>query len=202
MAEITFRTEAARAVIETIARNRPDMLVGAGTVITLDQLEAAKAAGAQYALSPGIDSGILDRAAEIGLPFAPGLMTPSELQLALRHGCQVVKFFPAGAAGGPKMLQSMAAPYAHTGIGFNPTGGVSLDTLADWIAIPAGQNGRRHLDRDARGYRQKGLARHCPPRPVPPSTWWPRCGAGNEPETPPNVRPSISSASPPPVRRS
>ena len=136
VAEITFRTEAAGAVIETIARSRPDMLVGAGTVITLDQLEAAKAAGAQYALSPGIDSGILDRAAEIGLPFAPGLMTPSELQLALRHGCQVVKFFPAGAAGGPKMLQSMAAPYAHTGIGFNPTGGVSLDTLADWIAIP------------------------------------------------------------------
>ena len=136
VAEITFRTVAARAVIEIIAGKRPDMLVGAGTVITLEQLEAAKAAGAQFALSPGVDAEILTRAAEIGLPFAPGLMTPSELQLALRHGCKLVKFFPAGAAGGVKMLKSIAAPYAHTGVGFNPTGGVSLDTLADWLAIP------------------------------------------------------------------
>jgi 2-dehydro-3-deoxyphosphogluconate aldolase/(4S)-4-hydroxy-2-oxoglutarate aldolase len=136
VAEITFRTEAARAAIEAIAGKRPDMLVGAGTVITLEQLESAKAAGARYALSPGIDADILARAAEIGLPFAPGLMTPSELQLALRNGCKVVKFFPAGAAGGPRMLESVAAPYAHTGIGFNPTGGVSLDNLADWLAIP------------------------------------------------------------------
>ena len=136
VAEITFRTEAARAAIEAIAGKRPDMLVGAGTVITLEQLESAKAAGARYALSPGIDADILARAAEIDLPFAPGLMTPSELQLALRNGCKVVKFFPAGAAGGPKMLESVAAPYAHTGIVFNPTGGVSLDNLADWLAVP------------------------------------------------------------------
>ena len=136
VAEITFRTAAARDVIATIAWHRKDMLIGAGTVITLEQVEAAKTAGAQYALSPGIDTDILARAAELGLAFAPGIMTPSELQLALRHGCKMVKFFPAGPAGGPKMLSSIAAPYAHAGVGFNPTGGVTEDNLADWFAIP------------------------------------------------------------------
>lgn len=136
VAEITFRTEAARETIETMARERPEMIVGAGTVLTEAQADAALAAGARFALSPGIDAAVLAHAAQIGLPFAPGIMTPSDLQLALRHDCKMVKFFPAKPAGGPNMLKNIAAPYAHTGIGFNPTGGVSLDNLADWLALP------------------------------------------------------------------
>lgn len=136
VAEITFRTSAARDTIAAIAANRPDMIVGAGTVLDEAQADAAKEAGASFALSPGIDAEVLKHAAKIGLPFAPGIMTPSELQVALRHGCGMVKFFPATPAGGPNMLKNIAGPYVHTGIGFNPTGGVTLDTLADWLAVP------------------------------------------------------------------
>lgn len=136
VAEITYRTEAAQAAIAAMATHRPEMIVGAGTVLTEAQVEAAHAAGAQFALSPGIDAAVLAHAAKVGLPFAPGIMTPSDLQLALRHGCGMVKFFPAMPAGGPNMLKNIAAPYAHTGIGFNPTGGVTLANLGEWLALP------------------------------------------------------------------
>lgn len=136
VAEITFRTDAARDAIAAIAQDRPDILVGAGTVLTNDQVDAASAAGAQFSLAPGLDADTLSHAAKRGLPFAPGIMTPSDLQAALKADCTFVKFFPATPAGGPKMLQSIAGPYAHTGLGFNPTGGVTLDTLADWLAVP------------------------------------------------------------------
>lgn len=136
VAEITFRTAAARATIEAMAAHRPDMLVGSGTVLTEDQVDQSLAAGARFALSPGIDAGVLAHAARVGLPFAPGIMTPSDLQVALRAGCTMVKFFPAMPAGGPNMLKNIAAPYAHTGIGFNPTGGVTMDNLGDWLALP------------------------------------------------------------------
>lgn len=136
VAEITFRTEAARDVIAKIAAERPEMIVGAGTVLTEAQADDALAAGARFALSPGIGAAVLAHAARIGLPFAPGIMGPSELQIALRHGCEMVKFFPAMPAGGPSMLKNIAAPYAHTGIGFNPTGGVTPENLPDWLALP------------------------------------------------------------------
>jgi 2-dehydro-3-deoxyphosphogluconate aldolase/(4S)-4-hydroxy-2-oxoglutarate aldolase len=136
VAEITFRTAAARDTIAAIARHRPDMIVGAGTVLDEGQVDAALDAGAQFALSPGLDPAVLTHAARRGLAFTPGIMTPTDLQAALRHGCRLVKFFPAMAAGGPAMLKNIAAPYAHTGIGFNPTGGVTPDKLPDWLAIP------------------------------------------------------------------
>lgn len=136
VAEITFRTDAARATIEAIAKARPEMLVGAGTVLSETQVDQSLDAGARFALSPGLDAAILAHAASRGLPFAPGIMTPTDLQAALRAGCRMVKFFPAMPAGGPSMLKNIAAPYLHTGIRFNPTGGVSMDNLADWLAIP------------------------------------------------------------------
>jgi 2-dehydro-3-deoxyphosphogluconate aldolase/(4S)-4-hydroxy-2-oxoglutarate aldolase len=136
LAEITFRTPAARDTIAAIARHRPAMIVGAGTILSEDKLDAATDAGARFALSPGLDPAVLTHAARRGLPFAPGIMTPSDLQAAMRHGCRLVKFFPATAAGGPAMLRAIAAPYAHTGIGFNPTGGITADTLGDWLALP------------------------------------------------------------------
>jgi 2-dehydro-3-deoxyphosphogluconate aldolase / (4S)-4-hydroxy-2-oxoglutarate aldolase len=135
VAEITFRTAAARDTLAAIARHRPEMVVGAGTVLTEDQCDAANEAGATFALSPGLDPLVLAHAARKGLPFAPGIMTPSDLQAALRHGCRMVKFFPAMAAGGPAMLKNIAAPYAHTGIGYNPTGGVTPGNLPDWLAL-------------------------------------------------------------------
>lgn len=136
VAEITFRTDAARATIAAMARHRPEMLVGSGTVITEEQVDQSLEAGARFALSPGIDAAVLAHAAARGLPFAPGIMTPSDLQVALRVGCRMVKFFPAMAAGGPNMLKNIAAPYKHTGIRFNPTGGVTMDNLGDWLALP------------------------------------------------------------------
>jgi 2-dehydro-3-deoxyphosphogluconate aldolase/(4S)-4-hydroxy-2-oxoglutarate aldolase len=131
--EVTFRTAAAVDTIRQIAQARPSMLVGAGTVLTEEQADTAKAAGATFALSPGIDRAVLAHAEQIGLPFAPGIMTPSDLQIALRAKCKLVKFFPAVAAGGLNMLRNIAGPYLHTGIGFNPTGGVTRDNLADWL---------------------------------------------------------------------
>ncbi len=136
VAEITFRTAAARDVIAEISKHRPDVQLGAGTVLSTEQVDSAMAAGARFALSPGLDSEVLSYAMKKGLPFAPGLMTPSELQAAIKAGCKLVKFFPAMAAGGPSMLKNIVAPYAHTGVGFNPTGGVNLDNLGDWLAIP------------------------------------------------------------------
>jgi 2-dehydro-3-deoxyphosphogluconate aldolase / (4S)-4-hydroxy-2-oxoglutarate aldolase len=136
VAEITFRTAAAREVIASIAKHRPEVQLGAGTVLTTAQLDAAIEAGARFALSPGLDLDVLGEAVRRGLPFAPGIMTPTELQAALKAGCGLVKFFPATAAGGPNMLKNIAAPYAHTGVGFNPTGGVNMDNLGDWLAIP------------------------------------------------------------------
>lgn len=132
--EVTFRTSAAVEAIRQIAAHRPNMLVGAGTVLNEAQADAALAAGAMFALSPGIDRAVLDHAAQIGLPFAPGIMTPSDLQIALRADCRLVKFFPAVAAGGLTMLKNIAGPYLHTGIGFNPTGGVTRDNLAEWLS--------------------------------------------------------------------
>lgn len=136
VAEITFRTAAAAQTIETIAARRPEMLVGAGTLITPSQVDEAANAGAKFALSPGIDTDVLTHARDKSLPFAPGIMTPSDLQVALKFGCSMVKFFPAMPSGGPKMLKAIAGPYAHTGVGFNPTGGVTLDNLSDWLTMP------------------------------------------------------------------
>lgn len=136
VAEITFRTPAARDVIAEIARHRPHVQLGAGTVLSVEQVDAALEAGARFALSPGLDVEVLEHAAAKGLPFAPGIMTPTDLQAAIKAGCKLVKFFPAMAAGGPNMLKNIAAPYAHTGVGFNPTGGVNMDNLGDWLAVP------------------------------------------------------------------
>lgn len=136
LAEITLRTPQALAALAEIARHRPAMLVGAGTVLTETQVHEAKAAGASFALSPGIAPLVLAEAQGAGLPFAPGIATATEVQMALRAGCEMVKFFPAVPAGGIALLKSIAAPYAHTGLGYNPTGGVTAATLGDWLALP------------------------------------------------------------------
>lgn len=136
IAEITFRTAAAAEVIRCLAQERPALLVGAGTITTPDQARRAKDCGARFGVAPGLNVDVLRAAADVGLPFAPGVMTPSEIERACADGLRVLKFFPAGAAGGVSMLKSVAAPYRHLGIRFIPTGGVTPENLAAYLALP------------------------------------------------------------------
>ncbi|MGY6632527.1 MAG: bifunctional 4-hydroxy-2-oxoglutarate aldolase/2-dehydro-3-deoxy-phosphogluconate aldolase [Alkalilacustris sp.] len=134
--EITLRTPAALKVIETLARTRPELHVGAGTVLSAADVRAVQDAGAGFALAPGYDPAVVAAARDAGLPFAPGVMTPSELGAALAQGLRVVKFFPAQPAGGPAMLRAIAAPFAHLAPQVIPTGGVTPDNMADWLDVP------------------------------------------------------------------
>ena len=101
------------------------MGLGAGTVTTVEEVNAAKAAGAQFAVAPGCNPTILKAAAEIGLPFFPGVATPSDVERAMEAGCRLLKFFPASQVGGPEMIKTLHSVYGHRGISFVPTGGVS-----------------------------------------------------------------------------
>jgi 2-dehydro-3-deoxyphosphogluconate aldolase/(4S)-4-hydroxy-2-oxoglutarate aldolase len=135
VAEITFRTPAAAPVLAKLSAERPELLVGAGTVLDVASLEAARDSGARFGLAPGFDARIVAAAAKMEFPFAPGVMTPSDVQAAVAQGVRIAKFFPAGTAGGPKALDAIAAPFAHLGLGFIPTGGVSLDNLDEWLKL-------------------------------------------------------------------
>lgn len=134
--EVTFRTAAAAEAIERIARAFPEMQVGAGTVVTPEQAKRAIEAGSKFGLAPGTDPETIAYFQERAVPFIPGIMTPTDIQAAVKAGCNSLKFFPAGAAGGPKLLQAMAAPYGKLGVKFCPTGGVSLDNMNDYLCMP------------------------------------------------------------------
>ena len=134
--EVTFRTAAAAEAIALIRRALPDMLIGAGTVLTTDQGRQASDAGAQFAVSPGLNETVLLEARALKLPFFPGVMTPTEVDRALNLGCHHLKFFPAEAAGGVTMLKALAGPFAHTGVQFIPTGGITAALLPAYLALP------------------------------------------------------------------
>ena len=134
--EVTFRTEAAAAAITAIRRGVPEAVVGAGTLLTIDQLRAAKRAGAAFGVAPGFDPAIVDEAKSQLLPFCPGIATASELSQALTAGCQTVKFFPAEAAGGVKMIKNLLGAFRFTGVRFMPTGGVNAANVADYLSVP------------------------------------------------------------------
>ena len=134
--EVTFRTAAAAGAIEAIANEFPKMLVGAGTVVTPEQAKIAIESGSKFGLAPGTDPETITYFKERNVPFIPGIMTPSDIQTAIKAGCEHLKFFPAGAAGGPKLLKAMAAPYTNLGVKFCPTGGVSLDNMNDYLSMP------------------------------------------------------------------
>ena len=134
--ELTLRTAAGLDAIKAIASEVPDMLVGAGTVLSPEQVREVKAAGAAFAVAPGTNRTILAAAQEGDLPFAPGVMTPSDIETALSMGCRMLKFFPAESAGGVTHLKAMAAPYGHLGVKFMPTGGIKAAQLADYLAVP------------------------------------------------------------------
>ncbi|WP_431878954.1 bifunctional 4-hydroxy-2-oxoglutarate aldolase/2-dehydro-3-deoxy-phosphogluconate aldolase [Amycolatopsis sacchari] len=135
--EVTYRTSAARAAIERVAAEVPELLVGAGTLLTPAKVADAAEAGARFGVSPGCGGGVLAAAREAGLPFVPGAVTPAEIMDCLAAGYDVVKFFPAAAYGGLGTLRSLAGPFAAAGVRFVPTGGVSPDNLAEYLALPA-----------------------------------------------------------------
>jgi len=135
--EVTFRTAAAAEVIELIADKRPQLLVGAGTVLTLENLHAAQDCGAKFCVAPGINPEIVAAAGEIGMPFVPGIATPSDIECGLSMGCKTLKFFPAGALGGATMIKALAGPYGHTGVKFVPTGGINAENLESYLALDA-----------------------------------------------------------------
>ena len=134
--EVTFRTKAAAAAIAAIRKEVPEAIVGAGTVLTVEMLKAAKQAGAVFGVAPGFDPAIIAEAKAQDFPFCPGIATASELSQALTAGCKMVKFFPAEQAGGVKMVKNLLGAFRFTGVKFMPTGGVNLSNVGDYLAVP------------------------------------------------------------------
>lgn len=130
-AEVTFRTAAAEESIRKMTDIYPDMLIGAGTVLTTEQVDRAVAAGAKFIVSPGFDPEVVDYCILKKIPVFPGCITPSEVAQAVKRGLKVVKFFPAAQFGGISTIQALAAPYV--GLKFMPTGGVNAKNLADYL---------------------------------------------------------------------
>lgn len=134
-AEVTFRTAAAEESIRLIAKEYPEFLIGAGTVLTPKQADCAMAAGASFIVSPGLNPEVVKHCIAKGYPIIPGVVTPSEVELGLSLGLKYLKFFPAEAAGGVKMIKAMSAPYGM--VRFMPTGGVGVGNVRDYLDCKA-----------------------------------------------------------------
>ncbi len=132
---VTFRTTAAATAVRAIRREVPEAVVGAGTLLTPEMVHAAKKAGAAFGVAPGFDPLVVEEAKSVQLPFCPGIATASELSQALSAGCEVVKFFPAEAAGGAKMIKNLLGAFLFTGVKFMPTGGIKPENVGEYLAI-------------------------------------------------------------------
>ena len=132
IAEVTFRTDAAEESIRIMSEQFPEMLVGAGTVLTTEQVDRAVNAGAKFIVSPGLNPKVVKYCVDKGIPVTPGCSNPSDVEVAIELGLEVVKFFPAEAAGGLNMIKSMAAPY--TKMKFMPTGGINPQNVREYLA--------------------------------------------------------------------
>lgn len=130
-AEVTFRTDAAADAIKEMTDAFPDMLVGAGTVLSTSQVDEAVAAGAKFIVSPGFDPEVVDYCISKSIPVIPGVATPTEVLYGIKRGLNILKFFPAQQAGGVDMIKAMAAPY--TNVKFMPTGGINAKNLPDYL---------------------------------------------------------------------
>ena len=137
IAEVTMRTPSAAKSLALICKELPEMLPVAGTVLTPAQVDYAIDSGAAMAVAPGLQQETLLHAQQQGLPFAPGVLTPTEIEKAITLGCQTLKFFPAATGGGLPFLKSVAAPYQHLDLKFLPTGSISEDAMANYLAFPA-----------------------------------------------------------------
>ena len=130
-AEVTFRTAAAEESIRIMSERFPNMLIGAGTVLTTEQVDRAVAAGAKFIVSPGLNPRVVKYCVDKGIPMTPGCSTASDIEQALEFGLDVVKFFPAEPAGGLNMIKALAAPYV--GVKFMPTGGINATNVKDYL---------------------------------------------------------------------
>lgn len=131
--ELTLRTPVALEALTAVCAGVPEMLIGAGTILTPETALQVKEAGAHFGVSPGMNPRVIQAAQGAGLPFAPGISTPTDLEGAIEQGCRFVKFFPAEASGGISYLRSMAAPYRHLGIRYFPLGGVNAGNMIDYL---------------------------------------------------------------------
>ena len=134
--ELTLRTPIALGAIRQITTHLPKMKVGAGTLLTADQVRAAKQAGAAFGVSPGVNPRTVAAARSVGLPFAPGICTPTDIEISLENGCSVMKFFPSEVSGGLPYLQQIAAPYVHLGVKFIPLGGINASNASTYLKHP------------------------------------------------------------------
>ena len=132
-AEVTFRTDAAEEAIRILSEKFPEMLVGAGTVLKTEQVDRAIAAGAKFIVSPGLNPKVVGYCVDKGIPMVPGCANPSDIEAALEFDLEVVKFFPAEALGGLKLIKAMAAPYGN--VKFMPTGGINANNICDYLAF-------------------------------------------------------------------
>jgi len=134
--ELTLRTPPAMEALGILREQFPEMTVGAGTVLTREQVRGLKDRGVEFGVAPGLNPNVLDEAKRTGLSFAPGVATPSDVERALELGCRVLKFFPAEPIGGLPYLTSMAAPYRHLGLRFMPLGGISRSNMRAYLDSP------------------------------------------------------------------
>jgi len=133
--EVTCRTNAAAEALARIKKAFPEILLGAGTVVTPDQAKMCIDVGVSFGLAPGLNPATVNYFQEHNTLFIPGIMTPSEIEHGLSLGLKMLKFFPAGAAGGVNMLKNFAGPYTSTGVKFCPTGGVNVDNMNEWLSL-------------------------------------------------------------------
>jgi 2-dehydro-3-deoxyphosphogluconate aldolase / (4S)-4-hydroxy-2-oxoglutarate aldolase len=134
--EVTFRTAGAADSIARIRKSVPRIVVGAGTLLSADQVKQAVDAGAQFGVSPGLSETVSNAARKNNLPLIPGVVTPTEVTRAMEWGWKQLKFFPAEAVGGVHALKLLAGPFGHTGIQFVPSGGITVATLPNYLAVP------------------------------------------------------------------
>jgi 2-dehydro-3-deoxyphosphogluconate aldolase/(4S)-4-hydroxy-2-oxoglutarate aldolase len=134
--EVTFRTAGAAESINAIRQNVPQIIVGAGTLLTSEQVKQAIGAGAQFGVSPGLSESVSTTAQQNDFPLFPGVITPGEIMRALELGWKHLKFFPAETFGGVNALKALSGPFGHTGVKFIPTGGITAATLPNYLAIP------------------------------------------------------------------
>jgi len=132
--EITFRTAIAAKAIEMVRKNFPEMKVGAGTILSVEQMNEAVDAGALFGVAPGLNAAVTRAAFKKSFPFIPGVITSSELEKALAMGCRTVKLFPCDLGGGTALIKALQGPYSHTGVKFMPMGGITISNLHQYLA--------------------------------------------------------------------
>ncbi len=137
--ELTLRTPVAMQALQRIRSEVPQIHIGVGTILTTDQVEQVAASGAAFGVAPGMNPRIVSKAKELGLPFAPGICTPTDIELAIEQGCRLLKFFPSEPSGGLAYLRTIAAPFAHLGVKYIPLGGVSADNAELYLKEPSVQ---------------------------------------------------------------